>query len=421
MRIVYALTHCLYNLFIFSYGGLIHLSSLFNPKARLWVSGRKNIFNTLAQFKAQCPKPIVWVHCASLGEFEQGRPLIERMRKENSQRAFLVTFFSPSGYEIRKNYAGADLVCYLPLDTPKNATRFVKTTDPQMAVFVKYEYWFNYMHALHRKGIPLYVVSAIFRPNQHFFKGWGKWFAHQLSKVSHFFVQNQTSCDLLGSLGYQNYTLCGDTRFDRVFEIRQNRKSFPLIAAFCESNKDSKIWVLGSSWHPDELLFASLIARQKDIRLIIAPHEIDEAHIREIQSLFVSQRLVRYSEATLESAADADVLIIDTMGMLSQIYQYAHIAYIGGGFGVGIHNILEAAVYAIPVIFGPKYQKFDEAVSLIAAGGAFSVNHGQELEDIALKLMTNTEEYRKVSEACSRFVEQNLGATDKILSHISPR
>jgi 3-deoxy-D-manno-octulosonic-acid transferase len=297
----------------------------------------------------------------------------------------------------------------------------VKTVDPQMAVFVKYEYWFNYMHALHRQAIPLYVVSAIFRPNQHFFKWWGTWFAYQLSQVSHFFVQNQTSCDLLESLGSRNYTLCGDTRFDRVYEILQNRKSFPLIATFCESNKDSKIWVLGSSWHPDELLFASLIAQQKEIRVIIAPHEIDEGHIREIQSLFVSQRVVRYTEATLESAADADILLIDTMGMLSQIYQYAHIAYIGGGFGVGIHNILEAAVYAIPVIFGPKYRKFDEAVSLIAAGGAFSVNSGQELEDLAHQLMTNADEYRRVSESCSRFVEQNLGATDKILSHILPR
>jgi len=421
MRIVYALTHCLYNLFIFSYGRLIHLSSLFNAKAKFWINGRKNIYATLSQFKQQCPKPIIWVHCASLGEFEQGRPLIERMRKEDPQLAFLITFFSPSGYEIRKNYAGADLVCYLPLDTPKNATRFVKIIAPQMAVFVKYEYWFNYMKALHEQAIPLYVVSAIFRPNQHFFKSWGKWFAQQLSQVSHFFVQNQTSCDLLDSLGYKNHTLCGDTRFDRVFEISQNRKSFPVISAFCESNKDSKIWVIGSSWHPDELLFALLIAKQKDIRLIIAPHEIDETHLREIESLFTSQRVILYTSATIETAANADVLIIDTMGMLSQIYQYAYIAYIGGGFGVGIHNILEAAVYAIPVIFGPKYQKFDEAVSLIAAGGAFSVNNSEELDEITERLMTNTDEYQKVSEACSSFVKQNIGATDKILAHILSR
>ncbi len=421
MQLVNVVSHCLYNFFIYCYGGFIRLLSLFNTKAKFWIEGRKNIFDTLNQFKQQCNKPIVWVHCASLGEFEQGRPLIERMRSEDTQRAFIITFFSPSGYEIRKNYSGADLVCYLPLDTPRNADRFIKIVAPQMAVFVKYEYWFNYMKSLYKHSIPLYVVSAIFRPNQYFFKNYGIWFAKQLALVSHFFVQNQTSCELLNSLGYQNYTLCGDTRFDRVFEISQNKASYPLIEAFCQSNKDSKIWVIGSSWHPDELLFVSLIAKEKGIRLIIAPHEIEESHIRQIELLFPLQRVVLYTSATLETAANGDVLIIDTIGMLSQVYRHAYIAYIGGGFGAGIHNILEAAVYSIPVIFGPRYQKFDEAVSLIAAGGAFSINNNRELLDIAQKLMNDKEEYLKVSTACSVFVKQNIGATDKIMHHILPR
>lgn len=418
MHVVYFLSHGLYNVFIFSYGGIIRLFSLFNAKAKLWTNGRKNSFNILSQFKRQCEKPIVWIHCASLGEFEQGRPLIDRMRNEDPQLAVVITFFSPSGFEIRKNYSGADLVCYLPLDTPRNARRFVSILKPQMAIFVKYEYWFNYMKSLHKQSIPLYVVSAIFRPNQHFFKKSGFWFAKQLSLVSHFFVQNQTSCNLLKSIGYENFTLCGDTRFDRVFEICQNRKSFPLLEAFCNSNPDSKTWVLGSSWHPDELMFVSLIAQQKNIRLIIAPHEINEAHLMEIKALFSNQQVVFYTTASLETAATADIMIVDTMGMLSQIYQYAHIAYIGGGFGVGIHNILEAAVYGIPVIFGPRYQKFDEATSLIATGGAFSVNNSAELDNIAHTLMTHDDEYRKVSEACSVFVTQNIGATNKIISHI---
>lgn len=418
MQIVNTVSHCLYNLFIYGYGGLIRLFSLFNAKAKFWINGRKNVFSTLAQFKQQCNKPIVWIHCASLGEFEQGRPLIERMRNEDAQRAFILTFFSPSGYEIRKNYSGADLVCYLPLDTPRNADRFVSIMAPQMAVFVKYEYWFNYMESLYKQSIPLYVVSAIFRPDQYFFKSYGKWFAEQLARVSHFFVQNQASCILLNSLGYKNYTLCGDTRFDRVFEISQNKKSFPIIEAFCEANKDFKIWVIGSSWHPDELLFVSLIAKEKGIRLIIAPHEIDEFHLHQVELLFASQRVIFYTSATVESVTNADILIIDTMGMLSQIYQYAHIAYVGGGFGAGIHNILEAAAYSIPVVFGPRYQKFDEAVSLIASGGAFSINNSRELLDIAQKLMNNNDEYQKVSAACSVFVKQNIGATDKILTHI---
>lgn len=408
----------LYTLAIYVYGLVITLFSLFNKKAHLWKVGRRSLFLKLSEFKNQCEKPIVWVHCASLGEFEQGRPVIEQLKNSHPEWAFLVTFFSPSGYEVRKNYLGADLVCYLPLDTPANAKRFVTLIAPKFVIFVKYEYWFNYMIELYKQAIPLYVIAAIFRPNQHFFISYGYWFADQLRHVSYFFVQNQLSCDLLQSIHCANYTLSGDTRFDRVLEIQQNKKSIPIVEAFCNAHPNSSIWVVGSSWHPDELLFVSLLAKQKNVCLIIAPHEIDDVHVAQIKTLFGNYKTALFSTTSTTLVVDSDILIVNTMGMLSQIFQYANIAYIGGGFGTGIHNILEAAVYEIPVVFGPKYHKFDEAISLIEAGGAFSVHDKTEFIAIASLLMNNKVKYSEASKACKTYVEKNTGATQKICNKI---
>ncbi len=406
----------IYTLFIFLYGGLIHLFSLFNHKASLWVKGRKNLFTSIENFKSTCNKPIVWIHCASLGEFEQGRPVLEQLKIKDPSLAILVTFFSPSGYEIRKNYREADFVCYLPLDTPKNAKKFIQLINPKFAIFVKYEYWFNYMFWLKKSEIPLYVVSAIFRLNQHFFQSWGKWFSNQLKNVSHFYVQNQTSSNLLLSLGLDNFTLCGDTRFDRVYEISKSNHSFPRINLFCAS--DSQTIVVGSSWLPDEELFVALKKQHPSLQLIIAPHEITSAHIDQLKNLFQPFNVSIYSNSTDEEIETSSVLIIDSIGMLSQLYRYGVIAYIGGGFGAGIHNILEAAVYHIPVVFGPKFQKFDEAVALTELKGAFSISSSNELQQIVDDLLNNKSHYLQTCTICKQFVSQNLGATDVIVGDL---
>jgi 3-deoxy-D-manno-octulosonic-acid transferase len=408
----------LYNLFIYSYSALIYVASLFNPKAKLWIQGRKGGFQKLITFKQNCNKPIIWIHCASLGEFEQGRPIIEYIRKEHSEYAILLTFFSPSGFEIRKNYDQVDMVSYLPSDSYHNAKKFVELINPQMAIFVKYEYWFNYMHFLHKKAIPLYVISAIFRPNQHFFKPYGSWFVKQLKTVSYFYTQNQISTQLLQVIGINNVTMCGDTRFDRVLKIAENVGSFEIIDAFCNAKPRENIWVIGSSWHPDEIMLEALIGEIPNLRFIIAPHEIHQEHLNQISQLFSKYQLTFYSKTTVEEASKADILVVDTMGMLSQIYQYGHVAFIGGGFGSGIHNILEAAAYQIPVIFGPRYHKFDEAVSLIDAGGAFSVKSSEELSAIAHKLIDDKVYCQNVATISKQFVEQNRGATLKIAEQI---
>lgn len=404
---------CFYHIFIFLYGSAITIFSFFNTKAKLWKRGRINIFNSLEEFKTKNQKPLIWIHCASLGEFEQGRPIIESIKHQQPNYSVLITFFSPSGYEIRKNYALADFVCYLPLDTPSNAKKFIDIIHPEIALFVKYEYWFNYMNVLAKKEIPLYVVSAIFRPNQHFFKWWGKWFAKQLQTVNHFYVQNEISCQLLNSINLSNYTLTGDTRFDRVFEISKQKRNFELIDQFCISK--NKTWVLGSSWHPDEMLFPALLKHDPSLKIIIVPHEIDKSHLSQIESDFSTFGVVFYSQTTAEEVANARVMIVDTIGMLSQLYRYGCVAYVGGGFGNGIHNILEAAVYEIPVIFGPKYQKFEEAVTLINLGGAFSIENEQELLTVFEKLSNDADFYHITAAVSSTFVQQNLGATQKIM------
>lgn len=404
-----------YNLFIHLYQVLIKISSLFKTKARLWCIGRRDIFYHLSR-TIQKDQPIVWFHCASLGEFEQGRPVIEAFRKQFPGVRILLTFFSPSGYEIRKNYPGADYIFYLPADTGKNASRFIHIVKPSLAVFIKYEYWFNYMRVLKSENIPLVYISAIFRPGQRFFRPWGKWQLSRLKTVSHFFVQNDESAQLLKKAGINQVTVSGDTRFDRVLSIAKRKKDFPLIARFCENNP---ILLAGSTWPPDEELIISLAnEKMTDLKVIFAPHEV---HPERIKSLIKKIKLssLKFSEASPENIYQAQVLIIDSIGILSHLYQYATIAYIGGGFGTGIHNILEAATFGKPVIFGPNYHKFQEAVDLVNLGGAFSMSTETELHQLIKHLLANKIQLQKSSETARRYVSEKCGATSIILTFLA--
>ena len=406
----------IYNLSIYLYLLAIRIASLFNSKAKLWLSGRKNQ-NLELRIKDSKSK-IIWFHCASLGEFEQARPLIESIKfkvqssKLTTDFKIVLTFFSPSGYEIRKNYQSADYIFYLPIDTPSNARKFIETIKPTTVFFVKYEFWFNYLQELKSKNIPTYLVSGIFRENHYFFKGYSSWFRGQLKCFSHFYLQDEKSRELLKTIGYTNTTFAGDTRFDRVADIAANVKSFPLIEQF---KQDKNILITGSSWREDE----DLISRFKlgSFKLIIAPHEIDENHIKSILELFKSSTIVRYSKANEANVKAADVLIIDNIGMLSSLYQYGTIAYIGGGFGKGIHNILEAATFGLPTIFGPNYQKFNEAKELIHLGGAFSITNAAEFEN-TMQLLSNKSVLKTASNQSKQYVQSRVGATSKILNSI---
>jgi len=419
----------LYNLSIYFYYIIIYAASFFNKKAKLWLDGRKNIFERLtltlskregnSENKSEIRNPkseIIWFHCASLGEFEQGRPLIEKFRIQNLEFRILVTFFSPSGYEIRKNYSGADFIFYLPLDTPANAKKFIKIVRPALAIFIKYEFWYNYLNELHKKNIPTYLVSAIFREEQHFFKWYNSFGKNTLKNFSHIFVQNQKSFQLLENIGIKNVTISGDTRFDRVSEIVRNKKSIPLIEKF----KDGKqLIVAGSTWEADEQLISDFGFSISDLKLIIAPHEISESRINSITHQLNNSIIIKFSEANEENIKSATILIIDNIGMLSSLYQYADIAYIGGGFGSGIHNILEATAYGIPVLFGPKYQKFNEAVELIERGGAFSINNSEELKSKINLFLSDKFVIKIASEIAKNFVSGNEGATKKIINFIT--
>ncbi len=405
----------LYNLSIYLYIFYIRVGSLFNAKAKLMLLGRKNIFQDLeSQISNLKSQNLVWFHCASLGEFEQGRPLMEKLKLKYPDVKILLTFFSPSGYEIRKNYAGADYIFYLPMDTPSNAKKFVEIVSPQKVFFVKYEFWFNYLFELKSKNIPTYLVSGIFREKHYFFKGTGGWFRKQLKSFTHFFLQDEKSMELLNSIGYTNSTLVGDTRFDRVFEVAKNVKQINLLEQFVE---EKKVLILGSSWMEDEKIVQS--SKFESLKLIIAPHEIDEKHLCSIEEVFKinSQQstILRYSKATPTNVRDAQVLIIDNIGMLSSIYQYGSIAFIGGGFGKGIHNILEAATFGLPVIFGPNYEKFAEAKELIKLGGAFSISKQDEFEKTML-LLSDEQVLKTASQISRMYVQGRVGATEKILS-----
>ena len=405
----------LYNLSIFIYSLLIKLASPFNLKAGQINKGRQRVFQELSS-KINHQRPVIWVHCASLGEFEQGRPLIEAIKKEHPQYQVLLTFFSPSGYEIRKNYELADAVCYLPADTRRNARKLIGLVHPEKVFFVKYEFWFHYIQELKKREIPLYIVSAIFRSNQLFFKNspWGKWYRKMLLGFTHFFVQDDQSVELLGKLGLKNVTKAGDTRFDRVAGIARNGKDVPLVEKFKGSHQ---LVVAGSTWKPDEELLAEYIHSHPDIKFVIAPHETRRVNIDRLINM-LKTTVECYSEATQQSIEDKQVLIIDTIGLLSSIYRYADLAYIGGGFGVGIHNTLEAAIFGMPVLFGPNYLKFHEATTLVKLQVAFPVTDYPRLKEILDDLLSDPEKRKTIASRCNRFTAQNLGATQTIIRHI---
>lgn len=402
-----------YNFGIYIYSLLIHLLAPFSRKPRKMMKGHWIVYELLRQQKEDGAK-YIWFHAASLGEFEQGRPLIEKIRERYPEYKILLTFFSPSGYEVRKNYKGADIVCYLPLDKPRNINKFLDIIQPCMAFFIKYEFWKNYLDELHKRNIPVYSISSIFRKEQIFFKWYGGTYRKVLANFDQLFVQNETSKRFLSKIGINKVTVVGDTRFDRVLEIRQEAKDLPLVEAF---KGNSMTIVAGSSWQPDEDLFIEYFNTHPDIKLIIAPHVIDENHLVEIISK-LKRPYVRYSKANEQNVRNADCLIIDGFGLLSSIYRYGEIAYVGGGFGVGIHNILEAAVYGIPVIFGPKYQKFMEAKQLLEENGAFSIKNYEELSQLLDKMISDTEYLKEVGANADNYVSKNLGASEKILDQI---
>ena len=358
----------------------------------------------------------IWFHAASLGEFEQGRPLMEYLRKTHPEYKILLTFFSPSGYEVRKNYEGADIICYLPLDTIRNARRFLRAIKPVMAFFIKYEFWYNYLHILQHRGVPTYSVSSIFRPDQIFFQWYGKGYGRVLKCFTHFFVQNIESKNLLAKLDIHDVEVVGDTRFDRVLQIKEASKQLPIVEKFTENT--SKVFIAGSSWLPDEEVFLKYFNLHKDWKLIVAPHVIGEDHLAQIFELLKGRRVVRYTEATEESVKDAEVLIIDCFGLLSSIYHYGTISYVGGGFGVGIHNVLEAAVWDIPVIFGPNNKRFQEAQGLIMAGGGFEINDYQSFRDLMMRFETDEMFLQTSKKHAGEFVKGRAGATEKIMGSL---
>jgi 3-deoxy-D-manno-octulosonic-acid transferase len=399
----------LYNIAIILYRFVLSFASIFNNKAKLFRKGRKNIFLTINK-QIDSSKKHIWFHFASLGEFEQGRPVLEALKKIYPEKGIVVTFFSPSGYEIRKNYALAEGVFYLPIDTKYNAAEFVRLINPEIAVFTKYEFWYHYFKTLHKRQIPLLLISGIFRPDQVFFKWYGGFYRRILSNVSHFFVQNEESVELLKSINLENVSLSGDTRFDRVTENAETPKDLPLIARFSDG---SKVFIAGSTWLPDEKIITSSILDTTDWKFIIAPHEIDENHILQLMELVPGA--FRYSEAGKGTIPDnIRVVVIDNIGMLSSIYRYADLAYIGGGFGTGIHNTLEAAAFGIPLIFGPRYQKFQEAKDLIKLGAAISIQNENDLST-AFEILQKDQ---TAGLKARQYVSDKKGSTAQILKFI---
>ncbi|MBZ4675741.1 MAG: 3-deoxy-D-manno-octulosonic acid transferase, partial [Anaerophaga sp.] len=388
----------------------------FNEKARRLRNGRKKIWQQLGEMKQQ--GPVVWVHCASLGEFEQGRPVIEAIRKKHPEKKVLLTFFSPSGYEIRKNYEMADQVVYLPADTPENARRFVELVNPESALFIKYEFWPCFFEALQQRNIPIYSISSIFRKNQIFFKWYGRWFRKTLKTVRKFYVQDNESGRLLKETGINNFSVVGDTRFDRVTAIVKASTDVPIAASFSEGAPF--IIVAGSTWPPDEdILIRYINGAPGDVKLIIAPHEVHQSHIEQVeQKLRVPY--IKYTATDDKIDDDAKVLIVDTIGLLSAIYRYGQVAYIGGGFGKGIHNTLEAATYGMPVVFGPRYQKFKEARDLINRGGGFSIRNYETFFTMIEKLHNDPECLKQTGNASAAYVKSMCGATEVIMKEVFP-
>lgn len=401
-------------LILFTIGVLLYalgvrVAALFgHSKAKSWVEGRCS--SSLSKYPPENDGDWIWFHAASLGEFEQGRPVIEALKRDYPQCKILLSFFSPSGYEIRKDYPLADEVLYLPSDTPKNAAAWVGRHHFVAAFFIKYEFWFNYMRALKKAGVPLYYISLILNEKTFFLKPFGKWFRKQLVAVSHFFVQDEVTASLLHRMGYDNVTVCGDTRFDRVAAIARQAQSFPEIERFIAGRK---CVVAGSTWPPDENLIAGFLPQlPDDYCLVVAPHDVSEGHVAQIQTLFPEAQL--YSE--LDTNKPLRILIINTIGILSQLYQYARFAYVGGGFGAGIHNIQEPVTFGCPVVFGPKHQKFKEAVDLVALGGAFAIESQSDFDHAFSRLISDETFYDAASSICRDYLQSQLGATETILN-----
>lgn len=403
----------MYEIVISLYTLGVAVMSLFSDKVKKMWKGEREAFSVLKS-RVEPGSRYVWFHAASLGEFEQGRPIMERFRREHPEFKILLTFFSPSGYEVRKNYGGADIICYLPLDTYFNARRFLNLVHPEMAFFIKYEFWWNYLHILKRHNVPVYSVSSIFRPNQVFFRWYGRTYSNVLKCFTRFFVQNDMSRQLLAKLGITDVDITGDTRFDRVLQIKNQAKSLPVVEAF---RQDYKVFVAGSSWPPDEDIFIKYFNGRDDWKLIIAPHVIGEDHLQQILSK-LKGKAVRYTEATTENVADAKVLIIDCFGLLSSIYGYGHVSYVGGGFGVGIHNVLEAAVWNIPVIFGPNNGRFQEAQDLLASGGGHQIDGYSQFESLMNMYIADDSLRKADGDKAAQYVTSKAGATEKILSAV---
>lgn len=425
----------IYNVVIYFVLWGIAIASLFNEKVRKMWRGERDAFRVLRE-NVDPSEKYIWFHAASLGEFEQGRPLMERIRRDYPQYKILLTFYSPSGYEVRKNYEGADIICYMPVDTRLNAIRFLRLVRPVMVFFIKYEFWSNFLHILKYRNIPTYSVSSIFREDQVFFKWYGRSYANVLKCFTRFFVQNEESKRLLAGIGITDVDVVGDTRFDRVLQIKEAAKHLPICEAFRKGcvpaegkasdasaedkarEKDYKVFVAGSSWPPDEDIFIRFFNAHKDWRVIIAPHVIGEDHLKQILSKIQGRKVVRYTQATPEEAAKADVLIIDCFGLLSSMYGYGDVAYVGGGFGVGIHNTLEAAVWNMPVIFGPNNKKFQEAQGLLKSGGGFEIHNFEEFEGLMNSFMNDAAFLKSSGDKAGAFVASLSGATDKVLSKV---
>ena len=408
-----------YNLIIYVYLFGVAVYSLFNEKVRKMWRGERAAFKVLKE-KVDPEAKYVWFHAASLGEFEQGRPLMERLRQEYPEYKILLTFFSPSGYEVRKNYQGADIICYLPLDTPINAIRFLRLIRPVKAYFIKYEFWYNYLHILKHRNVPVYSVSSIFRQDQVFFKWYGRQYGRVLNCFTHFFVQNELSKQLLLKIGIKDVTVVGDTRFDRVLQIKEAAKQLPIVEEFTQK---SHVFVAGSSWQPDEEIFIKYINEHPEWKLIIAPHVIGEDHLKQIEKLLEGRKVVRYTaaekSASEKSLASYDVLIIDCFGLLSSIYHYGDVAYVGGGFGVGIHNLLEAAVWDVPVFFGPNNHKFQEAQGLKQCGG-FEISNYETFAAQMDRFAADDAYLKEQGQKAGQFVQSLAGATDKVMTLTLP-
>jgi 3-deoxy-D-manno-octulosonic-acid transferase len=403
----------LYRLGTLLYITAIKLAAIFgNAKARLWVAGRKGLLEQIEAINWG-NREYIWVHCASLGEFEQGRPLIEKIKQENPAQKILLTFFSPSGYEVRKNYPGANYAFYLPADLQVNAARFIAAVKPKTALFIKYEFWEGYLSVLQSTNTPTFLVSGIFRANQHFFRYKR---LMPLRVFKYFFVQNQQSKSLLNAHGFGNIAITGDTRFDRVSDIAQSLSKLAIVEEFANGNK---LFIAGSTWPEDEKALAILINTTPDgWKFVIAAHDVNATRISQLKSTFGNLKIALYTEGKTEGLADAQVLIIDTIGVLSTAYRYAHVSYVGGGFNSGIHNVLEAAVYGHPVIFGPKHTKFAEALDLLKLHAAFSIKNVDDLLHIFNNLNTDTRLYMLAGAASRKYVLENTGATNKIYNHL---